>query len=72
MIHVDLQVDSEAFLRVPPCSSPSTTTGNSQFQQTTTGGNNTVNTAMYSMDEEAGEGRTTKMGPNNAEVSFGP
>ena len=48
------------FQSLPPRLSPSTTTGNSWFQQTSTGSNNI---GMWSIDEEAGEGRTMKTGP---------
>ena len=57
MIHVDLQLQLEVLLALS-----STTTGNGQLQQTSTGGN----TATWSMDEEVGEGRTMKTGPNDA------
>ena len=50
-------------LPVLPHSSPSTTAGNGWFQQTSTGSNN-IGTCL--MDEEAGECRTMKTGPNNA------
>ena len=56
MIHVDLQLQLEVLL-TPLLYRH----GNGQLQQTSTGGN----TAMWSMDEEVGEGRTTKTGPND-------